>query len=120
MAKKKPTRKRKTESSPRDDDLTEENLLGYFTVAYVLNAVGLLDPAKKKRLDSLKYPDCPSWNQAVEDAYGITLTFVRSVYGLCTEYRSPPESVCFILRGLGCPDYHERLEEVLGLSRLKS
>ncbi len=115
MSKKKPARGSKPKSDQNTDAITDEKLLGYFTAAYVLDAVGLLEPTKKKRLDSLAFPNCPRWDECVEGTFRISRTFVRSVYGLCTEHRSPPEAVSFILRGLGCPEYQQRLEEVLGL-----
>ena len=101
-------------SRDSDADAITEKLLGYFTAAYVLDAAGMLDKGKLARLNSLAYPNCPRWDQAVEAAYGISRTFVRSVYALCTEINSPAAAVIFILRGLGCPDFQERLNEVVG------
>ena len=119
MAKRKAAKKsassRTRKTKVRDDDrITEEKLLGYFTAAYVLDVAGLLDPAKKAKLDSLVYPGCERWDVAVEGGFGITRTFVRSVYSLCTEINSPLAAVTFILRGLGCPDYEARVAEVVG------
>jgi hypothetical protein len=115
MAKKKSSRRTPREKRKVSDnnDITEEKLLGYFTVAYVLDVAGLLDPRKKESLDSLQYPNCRTWDETVEGSYGINRTFVRSVYALCTEIQPPPLAVSFILRGLGCPDYQARLDEIL-------
>ena len=93
-----------------DDPITPDKLLGCFTVAYILDAVGLLDAEQKQKLDSLRYPNCPSWDAAVESSYGINRTFVRSVYAHCTEIQSPPMAIGFILRGLGCPEYEAHLQ----------
>jgi hypothetical protein len=119
MKKKKKKSGRAGTSKPKrrssgDDAITEEKLLGYFTAAYVLDVAGMLDPRKKTRLDSLEYPNCPRWDEAVEKTYGISRTFVRSIYALCTEINSPIAAVTFILRGLGCADFQERLQEVVG------
>lgn len=116
MAKKKSAKKgspKKSAKLAEDQEITPDKLLGYFTVAYVLDAAGMLDPLKRKRLDSLQFPDCPSWEEAVEQEWGITRTFVRSVLALCTEIKPLPAAMLFILRGLGCPDYQARLHEVM-------
>jgi DNA-binding XRE family transcriptional regulator len=97
-----------------EDALTEEKLLGCFTAAYVLDAVGLLYPPTKAKLDSLRYPGCLAWDATVEEGYGITRPFVRGVYKLCSEFKDPIDSVQFILRGLGCPGYVDRLRELFG------
>jgi hypothetical protein len=111
---KKKSAKRLQKGMASDDPITEEKLFGFFAAAYVLDVAGMLDPAKKSRLDSLQVPGCPAWDQAVEQMYGISRTFVRSVYALCSELKSPEDSILFIIRGLGCPDYQSRLAEVLG------
>lgn len=115
MAKKKPIKKpaKKTTKNSGEDEITPDKLLGYFTVAYVLDTARLLDPQKKKRLDSLRFPGCPSWEKAVEDEWGVTRTFVRSILSLCTEIKPLPAAVLFILRGIGCPDYQERMKEIM-------
>lgn len=115
MPKKKSSKTKVEKSAAKsNDEITPDKLIGYFTAAYVLDVAGLLDPAKKSKLDSLRYPGCPSWKEAVEDSYKINPTFVRSVYAVCSELKSPPDAVIFILRGLGCPEHVERLKEVLG------
>lgn len=116
MAKKKSIKKqpsKKRAAAAKGDEITPDKLLGYFTVAYVLDTAGILDPQQRERLDSLKYPGCPTWDKAVEDEWGITRTFVRSVLTLCTEIKPLPAAVLFILRGLGCPEYQERMKDVL-------
>ena len=116
MAKKKRSKNASTRatSSNADDAITENKLLGYFTVAYVLDAAGMLDPGKKAKLDSLVFDGCPTWDKAVEESYGITRTLVRNIYAVCTEVKTPTEAIGFILRGLECPNYRERLKEVTG------
>lgn len=117
MAKKKPTNKSATRvklNTQADGDITEDKLLGYFTVAYVLDAAGMLDPAKKAKLDSLVFEGCPTWDASVEECYGISRTLVRNIYAVCTEVKTAAEAIAFILRGLECPDYKQRLQEVIG------
>ncbi len=86
---------------------------GTFAAAYVLDTVGMLNPATKARLDSLEFPGVARWDQAVEQDFGINRTFVRSVYALCTEIKGPVDGVVFVLQGIGCPDVEERLTELL-------
>lgn len=60
-------------------ELQEQQWLkGCLSAAYVLDTVGMLHPEKKAKLDSLVFPDQPSWDQAIENEYGINRTFVRS------------------------------------------
>lgn len=110
-------KKRTTKKSPEPDGenaITPDKLLGYFTAAYVLEAVGFLPVWKRERLNSLEFPNCPSWSQAVEDAYKIDRKFVRSVFRLCVARRMGwVRAVRFILLGLGCPDADQRFEEVV-------
>lgn len=113
MAKKKATEKKKKPVRENDDAIAEDKLIGYFTVAYVLDCGNMLNAEKRKRLDSLVFDGCPRWNEAVEEFYGINKTFVRNVYAHCTELKTPIEAVVFILRGLGCPEFETRLSEVL-------
>jgi hypothetical protein len=101
-------------SSKADDAITEDKLLGYFTVAYVLDAAGMLDSRKKSKLDSLVVEGCPSWDKSVEERYGLSRTLVRNIYAVCSEVKTPAEVIGFILRGLECPDYRKRLQEVTG------
>ncbi len=120
MAKKKSVKKgsrKKSATHAEDNEITPDKLLGYFTVAYVVDTAGMLDPLKRERLDSLQFPGCPSWEEAVEEEWGITRTFVRNVLTLCTEIKPLPAAVLFILRGLGCPDYQARLQEVMDSAR---
>lgn len=103
-----------TTDEKTDDAFTEDKLLGYFTVAYVLDAAGMLDSAKKSKLDSLVFEGCPTWDTSVEECYGISRTLVRNIYAVCTEVKTPAEAISFVLRGLECPDYKQRLQEVIG------
>lgn len=91
----------------------QEWLKGYLSAAYVLDVVGMLHPETKAKLDSLAYPGQASWDHAIEQEYGINRTFVRSVYALCTEIRSPADGVVFILQGIGAPDIVEHLSALL-------
>lgn len=117
MAKKERSKKSSTNmksNTQADDEITEDKLLGYFTVAYVLDAAGMLDPAEKAKLDSLVFEGCPTWDASVEECYGISRTLIRNIYAVCTEVKTAAEAIVFILRGLECPDYKERLREVTG------
>ena len=113
MAKTIAKRPAKKAAGKPSDDATANRANGNITAAYILEAVGLLAPHTKQVLDSLNSPGSSTWEEAVEDTYGINKTFVRSVYALCLELKGPPESALFILQGLGCHDPAERLLDIL-------
>lgn len=97
-----------------NEDLQQQRWLkGYLSAAYVLDVVGMLPPETKAKLDSLAYPGQASWDQAIEQEYGINRTLVRNVYALCTEIRSPADGLIFILQGIGAPDVAEHLSALL-------
>lgn len=106
------------DSAAAIQEATEQRWLqGFLLAAYVLDAVEMLPPEKKEKLDSLELSGIPSWRKAVEEDYGINRTFVRNVYGFCTEIKQPADAIVFILQGIGAPDVVQSVSQVLGLDR---
>src|SRR6056297_3987116 len=104
-------------STNREDGRSNEGekLLACLTVAYVFDIAGVLPRNIKEDLDSLQSADSDHWHATVENFYGISRPFIRGVYDLCCEERGEKaDALTFILRGLGCPDYFERVKEIIG------
>ena len=96
-----------------DDPITEDKLFWFFATAYILHATGLLAEGKEERLDSIEAYGWGNWRDYVKQALEVDVGFIRSVYALCTEFKSRQKAIGFILRGLGCPSVNERLAEHL-------
>ena len=107
------------EPAEDDDAITEEKLFWFLATAYILRAVGLLRPDKHEKLASLTAHWTSDWGAHIRMQLDINDTFIRNVYGNCTEFKSPFQSVAFILRGLGCPSAEARMAEFNELQGLE-
>jgi hypothetical protein len=71
----------------------------------------LLAEGKEERLDTIEAYGWGNWREYVRNALEVDEGFIRSVYALCTEFKSRQKAIGFILRGLGCPSVEERIAE---------
>jgi len=94
----------------------EEKLRWFFVAAYLADAVKLLDKDKRLKLAHLaeQYAGEETWQSVVEVDQGINKTFVKSLYGVCRKQMGNGASLCFILRGLGCPYPEARMCDIIG------
>ena len=99
-----------------EDAITEEKLFWFLATAYVLRVVGLLRPDKEDKLNSLSTGWEDNWQDHVRTQLGINDTFIRNLYGLCSEFKTAVQAVSFILRGFGCPSTDARLSEFTELN----
>ena len=93
-----------------------EKLRWYFVGAFVLDALGMLDQAKKLKLTHLseQHGQGGKWQRVVEEEFGIDHKFVIGVHKLCVKHMTKEESLCFLMRGLGCLSAEARMRELLG------
>ena len=97
----------KQKAKPKDDDFDFEKFLWFFATAYLAACVDLLDKTKKLKLAHLvdQYGCEKTWQQQVEETFGIDPTFVKTVYKLCLERgKTEAQAINFMLRGFGCPE----------------
>jgi len=76
----------------------------------------MLDNDKKLKLAHLAEQGglTESWQKDVANEFGITRTFVKSVIKACQKCMSDEEGICFVLRGLGCPNAESRVTDLVG------
>src|SRR4051812_5395685 len=100
--------------SKRYDPETGARLYWVLVAAYVLRSVGKLPPGTESELDRhTTHAGAPDWKDVVEHELEIDADFVKRLYVLCTDRMEENRAVLFILRGFGCPNPVERLQEVL-------
>ena len=100
------------EQEPADEDvITAEKLFWFFATAYVLRANGILAEGKEAILDSLDVYGWGNWRDHVKNQLEVDEGFIKSIYALCTEYKTRNQAVAFILRGFGCLNTEERMAE---------
>lgn len=98
----------------------EEKLYWFLVTAYIADAMGILDMAKKLKLTNLsaQYGGELTWQQHVEVQIGLSPAFIRAVTELCLGEmggrKERPWPLLFFQRGLGCPDPVKRIKDVLG------
>jgi hypothetical protein len=103
-------KKKKAGWSAEDRD----KLFWLLAAAYVLDAVGLLDPHKAAKLSSFEATIGTTWQESVRQELDVEEDFVRSIYEICQTGRTKVQALGFILRGLGCPNVDEQLQNLLG------
>lgn len=91
----------------------EEKLFWFLATAYVADTVGLLDEDKAAKLASFEAAaGQQTWQEHVRSSLDVDDDFVKRVYALCRKRKNEPQSIGFILRGLGCLCVDDRLREV--------
>ena len=88
----------------------EAEVFWYLAAHYVASVVGLLRPEKEQKLDALS----EGWKVHVKEELGVDSSFVRSVYALCTEWKTRAQALSFILRGFGCTEADSVVADMLG------
>lgn len=97
-------------------DSFEERIRWCFVAAYIADAVGLLDQDKQIEFTHLaeQHAGEATWHDVVEQDLGIKKSLIASIFKNCRKCMGIGGSLCFILRGLGCPYPEARLREVVG------
>ncbi len=94
----------------------EEKIRWYLIAAFIADLAGLLDDKKEQKLTYLtaQFGADEPWRAVVLRDLGLDESFVGRVYSVCRTGMPRSWAMCFVLRGLGCPDPEARLREVVG------
>jgi hypothetical protein len=97
-------------------DSGEEKIRWVFVAAYVADVAGLLDKDKRLKFTHLaeQYAGDETWQGVVEHDLEINKKFIASLFKACRKHMSAGHSLCFILRGLGCPYSEARVRDIIG------
>jgi hypothetical protein len=100
--------------SARNDPETDAKLYWVLVAAYILRALGKLPAGIERQLDEhTSAAGAPDWKVVVERELQIDSDFVKRLHDCCTDRMEENRAILFMLRGFGCPDPVDRLQEVL-------
>jgi hypothetical protein len=96
---------------------SDQMKLDWFLVAlYLADVAGILDDDKKVKLVHLAEQAGMgmSWKESIEEDLALDREFFTELLEVCQLRLGIRDSLCFILRGLGCPSPEMRVFDALG------
>jgi hypothetical protein len=88
----------------------------YLVALYLADVADILDGDKQLKLAHLMEQSGTeaSWREAIEEDLELDRRFFKQLLKACQSKFSLRDSMCFVLRGLGCPSPEMRVHDVLG------
>lgn len=96
---------------------SDQAKLQWFLVAlYLADVTGVLDGNKKVKMAHLaeQFGLEKGWKEAIEEDLELDRKFFERLIKACGVRLSVRDSICFVLRGLGCPSPEMRVHDVFG------
>lgn len=99
--------------NPQSD---EAKIEWYIKTLYLADVAGVLESDKNLKMTHLaeQYGLPTGWMEAIEEDLGLDRKFFQGILKECRTRFSVRDSICLVLRGLGCPSPEMRVQDVLG------